>query len=199
MSEKPSSWVEKAGNTIYALAVMVVPFAGVLYLASYLAGVLGYDHLYWAIPAGTLVLFLALALWLHTRLSAGDQAAKAAQLAHQEIDALRRARELFDDAHYDLSVIEAWKALDARLHRVLEARGYTAPADNPHAMLEKARKKGILRDTTWQLVQKLRRHWNVAISHDPLQREDAEAALNAARDIMASIPLENTAGAKPAV
>ena len=41
------------------------------------------------------------------------------QLANHEIESLKRAKELFDNQHYDLSVVESWRALEARLRQVL--------------------------------------------------------------------------------
>jgi HEPN domain-containing protein len=199
MSERPFSWVEALGNTLYALAVMVVPFSALLYLASFLAEALKkshpdwYHHLYWVVPVVALILVLPLALYLRRKLGEQDFSAKHAQLVGEEIGALKQAKELFDHHHYDLSVIEAWKALDARLNRLLAARGITVPVDNPRAMLDRARKKGILRENTWRKVQELRKHWNVAVSHEPLGRSEAQAALEAARDIMASIPVHEVA------
>src|SRR5206468_3556580 len=140
MSEKPSSWVERLGNTLYALAVMVLPLAGVIYLASFLAHQLGQEHLYWAVPAAALVLALLAVVYLRKRLSDQDKSAKAAQLANQEILSLNRAGELFDNAHYDLAVIEGWKALCARLARVLELHGYTPDTNDPQGMIDKARR-----------------------------------------------------------
>jgi hypothetical protein len=56
-------------------------------------------------------------------------------------------------------------------------------------MLERARKKGILRDETWKKVQEFRKHWNVAVGHEPLKKADAQEALCSARDILSTIPL----------
>jgi HEPN domain-containing protein len=136
-----------------------------------------------------LVLVLPLALYLRRRLAEQDFSAKHDQLVGEEISALKQAKELFDHNHYDLAVIEAWKALDARLNRVLASRGISVPVDNPKAMLDRARKKGILREEAWKRVQDFRKHWNVAVGHEPLGKPDAQEALCAARDILATIPL----------
>ena len=43
-----------SNNLVYALAIMVVPMYGLLYLASFLAETLGELHLYWVVPLASL-------------------------------------------------------------------------------------------------------------------------------------------------
>jgi hypothetical protein len=38
-------------------------------------------------------------------------------------------------------------------------------------------------------MQELKRHWDIAISNEPLGREAADAAFNAARQILSTMPL----------
>ena len=52
---------------------------------------------------------------IRRRLGEQDRVAKMSQLANHEIESLKRAKELFDNQHYDLSVVESWRALEARL------------------------------------------------------------------------------------
>jgi len=200
LSERPHSWAEKMGNYSYALALMVPPLYGGLYLASRLTERLDLSR-WWqhAVAVGVFVGALAVALllaWLlRQRMGEQDQSAKIEQLAAHEIAALDRARELFGQQHYDLSVIEAWKAIEARLRRVLLKRGVANPGDEPQAMIRKARRVGVLGDRPSKLLQHLRDQWNIAVSTEPLTREGAETALNAARDILATIPLDGSARA----
>jgi hypothetical protein len=189
MTEHSSTWVEKIGNLVYALAIMVVPMYGVLYLSSFLAETLGQLDLYWIVPLVALGLGVIMGgLFLH-RLGQQDRSAKVAQWSDLEISSLYRARALFEGAHYDLAVMEAWKAIDARLHRVLVAKGITPPADNPGALIDKAIHAGILKESVRPLLNDLRGHWAVAVSHQPLTQANANEALNIARDILSVIPL----------
>jgi MFS family permease len=208
LSERAYSWMEKTGNYAYALAILVPPLYGGLYLSTLAAERLGMEHLAWAGPTavplvlgiGWLLLSQVLAWRLRQRLGRQDRTVKIEQLAEQEIANLNRARELFEDNHFDLSVIEAWKAIEARLRRVLLLRGLTARADNPQAMIHTASRAGLLTKQTQALLQELRQQWNVAVSVEPLTREAADAALTAARDILATIPVaDSAAGGKPAV
>ena len=207
LSERAYSWMEKTGNYVYALAVMVLPLYGGLYVSTVAAERLGQRHLAWtgptipiALGVAWLLLSQVLALVFRKRLGDRDRSAKVDQLAEQELVALDRARELFATDHYDLSVIEAWKAIEARLRRVLLLRGITAKADDPHAMIQAAARARILPKATLPLLDELRRQWNVAVSVEPLTREAAEMALTAARNILSTIAIEEpTRGTRPAV
>ena len=194
LTEHPSARVEKFGNLMYALAIMVVPMYGLLYLSSFLAETLGQLDLYWIVPLVAVGIGLVLGGCFLSRLSHHDRTAKAAQWADLEISSLYRARALFEGGHYDLAVMETWKAIDARLHRMLAARGITPPADNPAAMIEKAIRAGLLRESARPELNELRAHWAVAVSHQPLRQADAEAALNIGRDLLSVIPIPNTGG-----
>jgi HEPN domain-containing protein len=190
MTERVSTWVEKLGNVVYALAIMVVPVYGVLYLSSFLAETLGALHLYWIVPLVALGLGVLVGGAFVVRLGQRDHSAKQAHWADLEISSLYRARALFEGGHYDLSVMETWKAIDARLRRVFAERGIRPPANNPKAMIDKALKTRILQESSRAKLNELRHHWSVAMSHQPLTQEDAEAALNIARDILSLIPLK---------
>jgi HEPN domain-containing protein len=203
LSERPRSWVEKIGNYAYGLAISVVPLCGGLFLADLLAQRLENQNLAWAglvapgLGLSWLILSQLAALLLRKRLSDQDRTATVEKLAEQEIESLNRARELFATDHYDLAVIEAWKALEARLRRVLLMRGITKRFDKPQAMIAAASKAGLLSTTALKLVQELRHQWNVAVSTEPLTREAADKALSAARHILSTIPIEQAGGKSP--
>jgi MFS family permease len=198
ISERPHSWLEMLGNYSYALAIMVLPLFGGLYLSSLLADRLGESHWAWAAPAvalglgiGWFVLSQLLAWLLRNRLGKQDQTSKIEQLAQQEIASLKRAQELLAEEHYDLSVIETWRALEARLRRVLLGRGVTLRKGTPDALLRAVKRYAILREPALTLLQEVERHWQVAISTEPLSKEAAQSALTASRQILSTIPLQD--------
>jgi HEPN domain-containing protein len=200
VSERPHSWLERLGNYSYALAILVVPLYGALYLSSLLADLVGQSHLAWAAPTvalglgiGWLILSQVLALFLRGRLGRQDQLAKLEQLARQEVASVNHARELFDNDHYDLSVIEIWRAVEMRLRRVLLARGYNLRDPKPEQFLRLADRTRILKEPVLGLLRELHKTWIVALSTEPTSREAADAALTAARHILATIPLHDVA------
>jgi HEPN domain-containing protein len=194
VSERVHGFLERLGNYAYAIAVIIGPLYAGLYLAHRLADIFEASHLAWAAPGvalgvgiGWLVLSQVVAWLFRGRLSEEDLAAKTRQWAEQEMAALNRAREMFDGNHYDLSVIEAWRAIEARLRRVLLAKGIRSGGETPQQMIDAAVRARIVPEKSLELLHQLRKQWNIAVSFDPLSREAADAALNAARDILSTI------------
>ena len=97
---------------------------------------------------------------------------------------------MFDGGHYDLSVVEAWRALEARLRQVLLSRRIEARAGDPEAVIHAAVRKRILREPTLGVVAELKRHWSVAVSTEPLTREAAVESLSAVRHVLSVIPVK---------
>jgi HEPN domain-containing protein len=195
LNDRPHSWCERTGNSAYALAILIVPIYAGLYLSAKLAEQVAVSHVAWAAPAvalglgaGWVVLSQVVAWRIRRRLGEQDRVSKLAQLANQEIESLNRARELFDNQHYDLSVVEAWRALEARLRQVLLNRGIVSDSTDHDAVLRICTRKGILREPTLGLVAELRRHWAVAVSTEPLSRDAANESLSAVRHILSIIP-----------
>jgi hypothetical protein len=200
ISERPHSWLERLGNYLYGLAVMVAPFYAGLYLASLLADWLGQSHLAWAAPGAALglgvgwfVLSQVIAWYFRGRLGKQDQSAKAEQLAKLEVLSLGQAQELLTAEHYDLSVMEVWRAVEARLRRALLGRGVALRNVDSEGLIRAAKRAGLVREPALTLLQELRRHWTVALSSTPTTREGANTAFTAARQILATIPLQESA------
>ncbi len=106
---------------------------------------------------------------------------------------MNQARELFDGGHYDLSVVEGWRALEARLRQVLLNRRIDPRAGGPEAVIHTAVRKGILKEPTLGVIAELRRHWKVAVSTEPLSREAAVESLSAVRHVLSVIPVKEPA------
>jgi hypothetical protein len=194
--ERPHAGLEKLGNYLYALAAMILPLLGGLYLSSLLADRMGRSELAWAAPGVALGLGIAwlilsqVAAWLvRGRLAEQDRTTKVEQLAKQEIVSLNHARELFANDHYDLAVIEAWRAMDARLRRVLMAQSVTVDKPGPEVLIRATKKAGIVTGPAMGLLEELKQHWHVAMSSEPLTREAASAAMSNVRYLLSVIPL----------
>jgi HEPN domain-containing protein len=206
LNDRPHSWCERTGNSTYALAILVVPVYAGLFLSAMLADRVAVSHVAWAAPAvavglgfGWVGLSQLVAWRIRRRLGEQDRASRIAQLARQEAESLNQARELFDGQHYDLSVVEAWRALEARLRQVLLSRRIDVRAVDPQAVIHVAVRKGILKEPTLGVVAELRRHWTVALSTEPLAREAAVASLSAVRHVLSVTPVKDPARAGRAV
>jgi hypothetical protein len=200
LNDRPHSWCERTGNSTYALAILVVPIYAGLFLSAKLADQVAVSHVAWAAPAvavglgvGWVALSQLVAWSIRRRLGEQDRASRIAQLAKQEVESLNQARELFDGAHYDLSVVEAWRALEARLRQALLSRRIEARSGGPEAVIRAAVRKGILREPAIGVVAELRRHWTVAVSTEPLSREAAVTSLSAVRHVLSVTPVREPA------
>jgi hypothetical protein len=206
LTERVSSRSERLGNYLYAVGILIFPLYGLLWL-SYLGEqrLIEWDLLKARIPAAQLkqvgewvpvatggfwlLIMLFFAWRVRRRLSGHDQSAKVEQLANRELAALNQVRDMETSQNYDLAVIQAWKALEARLGQALLRRGISTTTTDAQSLLEEAAKAGILTDKNRGQIEELRRHWNVAVSTQPISREAAEKALAAAREILSTIAL----------
>jgi hypothetical protein len=195
LNDHPHSWFERTGNTVYGLAIMVLPIYGGLFLSAALAERVAVSHVAWAAPAvaiglgsGWIILSQVVAWRIRHRLGERDRASKMEQLAKQEAVSLDHARSLFETQHFDLCVVEAWRALEARLRQALLSRRVGTRADDSQDVIRLATKRGILKEPTLGLVVELKRHWTIAVSTDPLPREAAIESLGAVRYILSTVP-----------
>jgi MFS family permease len=198
VSERSHSWLDRLGNDFYTLAVMIGPLFGGLYLASLLADLLGQSHLAWAAPAvalglgvSWLVLSQVMALVLRRRLGNQDRSAKIGQFATQEATAVKHADEMSTHGHLDLCVMETWRAVEARLRRVLLGRGIVPRKTDAASLIAAAKRAGIVNASTLALLDELRRAWDVAVSNVPITKEVAQAAMHAGNRILASIAVDD--------
>ena len=195
LNEHPHSWCERTGNSTYALAVMVLPIYGGLFLSATLAEWVALSHVAWAAPAvafglgaGWIALSQVFAWRIRRRLGERDRVSKMEQLAKQEAESLDQARTLFESEHFDLCVVEAWRALESRLRQALLSRRVAARTDDAQAVIRAATRRGILKEPTLGLVAEMKRHWLVAVSTEPLPRESAVQMLGAVRYILSILP-----------
>jgi hypothetical protein len=193
--ERPFSLVERLGNSSFALAVLMLPLfgatLGITRLSAALAESYQIPHLAWSGPAtaiGLVTVWLLLAILLRQRLTRQGQQAEFQRLVTAETAALRRAQEMFEHEHYDLSVIELWRAIEARLRRSLLVKSVRGPFDDWSSLREAAHTAGLLTKVPLAILDELRRHWEVAVGVEPLPRQAAEAALVSARRVLSMIP-----------
>jgi hypothetical protein len=86
-------------------------------------------------------------------------------------------------------VIEVWRALEARLRRALLTRHVHGQFDDWNKLRDAAHASGLLAKVPLTALDELRRHWQTAVSVEPLPREAAAEALATAKTVLATIPL----------
>jgi hypothetical protein len=193
---RPFSLVERLGNTAFGLAILTLPTFGVAFglteLGHLLAVRYNLPQLEWAAPAVAAALafvWVALAVAIRLRLGGQDRSHQFHMLNETESAALKRAQEMYDQGHYDLSVIEIWRGLEARLRRSLLARQVHGPFDDWNRLRDAAHSAGLLAKVPLTALDGLRRTWQTAVGVEPVGREDAFEALATAKSILATIPL----------
>jgi hypothetical protein len=193
---RPFSLVERLGNTAFGLAILTLPTFGMGYgltqLGPWLATRFGLPQLEWAAPAvaaGLVAVWLLLAILIRLRLGRQDRNHQFDALTETESAALKRAQEMFDQGHFDLSVIEVWRALEARLRRALLQRHIHGHYDDWNKLRDAAHAAGLLAKVPLTSLDELRRHWQTAVGVEPLPRDAAADALMTARTVLATIPL----------
>jgi hypothetical protein len=193
---RPYSLVERLGNMTFALAILTLPTFGLSWglteFGQFLAARYDLPQLAWAAPAvagGLFVAWLFLAILIRARLTRQDRKHQFESLTETEAAALRRAQEMFDHDHYDLSVIEVWRALEARLRRALLRRKVHGHYEDWSDLRDAAHAAGLLAKVPLTTLDDLRRHWQTAVGVEPLPRTEAADALALARTVLSTIPL----------
>jgi hypothetical protein len=193
---RPFSLVERLGNTAFGLAILTLPTFGVAFglteLGHVLAARYGLPQLEWAAPAVAAALgflWVVLAVLIRLRLGRQDRSHLFDTLTETESAALKRSQEMYDQGHYDLSVIEVWRALEARLRRSLLARHVHGPFDDWTNLRDAAHAAGLLAKVPLTALDNLRGTWRTAVGVEPVSREAAFEALGTAKSVLATIPL----------
>lgn len=193
---RPFSIAEKLGNMTFGLAILALPMFFLGYalteLGEFVASYFGLEQLAWvpsAIAGGMVAGWLVLAVLIRLKLGRQDRSHQFNALTETESSALKRAQEMFDQGHFDLSVIEVWRALEARLRRALLQRHIHGPYDDWNKLRDAAHEAGLLKKVPLSTLDDLRQSWQIAVGVEPLPRDTAAAALMAARTVLATIPL----------
>lgn len=195
--EQPPRWFETAGNVAYACALAVPPFFILLWLSSVavavvrsafaqplllhlMSGLLGAAS---AMTVATLTRFVARVLANRDRTSRVDQ------LETAEVFHLDRARQLHTSGHYDLSVLESFRAVEAALSAALEARDVRPR--RPVDLLGAAVSAELLPREQAVLYQRLRTARNSAVHKEtPTTGDQAGTALDTAKAILGGMRRE---------
>jgi hypothetical protein len=130
-----------------------------------------------------------LAILIRRRLGRQDRKHQFEMLTDTESASLKRAQEMFTDGHYDLSVIEAWRALEARLRRALVQRHVHGHFEEWNDLRDAAHAAALLAKVPLTALDTLRDHWRTAVGVEPVTREQALEALGTTRSVLATIPL----------
>lgn len=188
-------FAQKAGNTLYALAVLMPPaFVAAVVISRVGQAVLGWGGLAWAkaVYGGLgilLVVAIVLVMWrLRNMISERDRAFSVRQLGDEETVQLAKAQGLLDAGLYDLSVVQAFHTLETSLRRLLLARGRHERRHTVKEMIAVAESAGLLGPADARRVQDVRVLRNEVVHEGkPVIRDTAEEVVDSARKVVTRI------------
>ena len=187
ITEKSVPSIKKVANVTYALAIFIPPLYLALFLVVQVALLIG-----WLVrSAGAVVAIVsilgAVASVAGFALVVGSSAkgmirrgirSAVDQVSGQETPVLPRAMSLFQEEHYDLVLVECFRAIELSIRKALTLASVTfrpVMAD----MLSKARKHGVTNQQVSEQIDRIRRYRNEAVhSGQPVARELAREILD---------------------
>jgi hypothetical protein len=193
---------EYAGNFFYILALCLLPFY-LLSLPAYLVArdTLGVDfvnsHLARFVLVGTLPLMLVVGFvfclaW--NKMKSYTIHRMIAHLETQEHEDVAQANRNFSGRMFDQGVISFWDACVHKLQRSLLLHNKSVALGKSRKAVQeaisKARRAGLLSREAEDKMATLEELVAVAKSKEMISTSDAEAAMDAAKEIMGRIPLD---------
>ncbi|EHU4934789.1 MULTISPECIES: DUF4145 domain-containing protein [Vibrio] len=202
-SSKHVSVLDKLSNFCYSAALIVPILFLVLWAASKLIPVISkYSH---AIPEYVIGVILGVASSilgsvisnvLFKGIRDKFQSAQRAEEQKQEVETLKRAKELYDSGMYDLSVLDASKVIESTIRRMLADRGVDSAKVNMHKLIEQSKEAKLLPEKYAQLLHEIRVKRNQSVHlEDAVTENDAKRVLSLSQELLLKLDLrEGTTG-----
>jgi len=196
ISENVPLDAERAGNVAYALALLVPPAYGALFVVAQLGKVVQWvskspiaSKLVEYLLVAVAVLFIrAFTLGFTKTLAEKDKSSAVEQLSNRQASLLSRASEMYALGHYDLSVLESFRAVETSIRKVLHTKDVAFRGKTTIEMLKVAERAGIIDPQLLGYIHEIRRIRNQAVhAGEPISQEAAEEALALAKKVVASL------------
>ncbi len=193
--ERPQSWLRKTGNVLYAVSLAIPLLVPVLWLVNAIGSALLSTASTVVMSIGQSVLSIAGAVlgalfsWSTARrLGHTDEVAIELKLSTDEAGHIRRATEMLSAGHYDLAIVEAFRAVESAMLGALWRRGQSIRPGRPGDLVSAARQAEVLPTETLGLLVELRAARNRAVHGDgQFDRQFAEARIQDALRILGRI------------
>ena len=196
--ERQFKQLRVTGDIFYAIALVSPPLYVSLYLITLFTGLLA--KLFQAPGAADIlknfiaVLIGMFATELGRRIvklfSKKDRQERVENIQKEEVSILARAKQLFNDGYYDVTIVECFKVIELTVRKSLVARDIPVYGKTFRDLIEKARHQELLSPENFEKIDQLRRLRN-SISHSPqntsITREQAEDTLATTDRILAAI------------
>jgi len=178
ISEKKIKYVQEAGDILYGVALSLPPAFLSLFLAIKGIALIGKDELTTILSpllgaiAGILSFFLSSKF--KGKITAMRRVSDAKGEEKLEHTYLTRAKQLFDDGYFDLSILETFKAIESALKRTLLFHDVEVEPGRFLSNFRKAKQLEILKSTDLEAIDKLRQLRN-KVAHKETEVEESEA------------------------
>lgn len=189
-------FARKTGHVTYASALLVPPLYLLLFIVSIIAdyilvllnSALASTILESMLAAVVVVLVNAVVIRLFKVFTKKERADKAQKYTEQEDATLTRAKQLFDQNYFDISVTESWKAIEISLKKAFMNQDITIKRGNAYKILQDATQKEMITKKQAEDLSFIRKLRNDAVHTDlEISEEDARQALNIADKTVASL------------
>jgi len=198
-----SPLAQKAGNTFYALAVLMPPAFIAVFLIAHasgrLAGWMG-DPAY-GIAFSVAMLLLVAALGVYVLRSLGraigerDRSFTVNQLGDEEAASLTKATGLLEAGLYDLAVVQSFQTIETSLRRLLLARGVAPRRWTMKEIIATAQRHDLISDADRQVLHDIRVLRNGVI-HEAreVDRTETEDVIDATRRVVTRFHMRTANG-----
>lgn len=179
-------FAQKAGNTTYALAILMPPaFAAIWTIGQASASLRERSGseaaaLVFSIALTAVVVGAALGVLIYIRrvMSERDRSFTVSRLADEETEQMAKANGLLEAGLYDLAVVQCFQTIETALRRVLLARGGVAGYATVKDMLALAQKRALLGG------EDRRRIHDVRVLRNEVTHEAKEVDRNTAEEVI---------------
>lgn len=199
ISYKPVVIAQRVGNVVFAVALLVPPFYGLLWITSWIAKFMVFvskSPLAGTVVRGVLVAIFGFLgglfseVFIH-KLNLKDREARVNQLSMEEISHIDRADEMFHAGHYYLSVLEAFRAIESALQRAAVSRQISVRSKGFRGLLEASLKAKIVPQEIECIIRDIRILRNkAAYGEEPISATSARHVLEQTQKILRTIVRE---------
>lgn len=184
------------GNFTYALALFVIPIFLFLYVVSVI-NVLFMDRQ--EHPLVTMIIeitfsaligaFATFGIRIFLRLfSKRDRSEKVQSFSKQESDLLTRSRKLLNEEYYDISVSEAWKAIEVALRKAFYNLGIQEKYISGSNLIQRAEKTKMISGLQAKDLEFIRKMRNDAVHTEVnISKDDAQKVIQISDKVIASL------------
>lgn len=194
--DRPVVIAECVGNTAYAMAIAVPALCVLLWITSWLARFVVFvskSIVFGAITSivlGVLSSVSAILVYGRLRLTLNlmDRKARVLQLSMEEVSHIDRASMMFQAGHYDLSVFEAFRAIESALQSAVAGRQISIRNTGFRGLLDASLKGKVLPQEMERIIEDIRILRNrAAHAEEPISATSAQHVLEQTRKILGAI------------